>query len=161
MTLPIVRSGRRLPADALESLIGLHRELTRVLSEQSATPEVARRANQQLRERMRERDNYFADIERAAAFYSALGWERCASGGDEITWFRTNGAYLGLFGYASLATDADLPPEPRAPFGGITLAINVEAEHTVTDALALEPVYAAAQDVRAGSFWVGSEPLAE
>jgi len=76
-----------------------------------------------------------ADIERAAAFYSALGWERCASGGDEITWFRTNGAYLGLFGYASLAADADLPPEPRAPFGGITLAINVGAEHAVTDAL--------------------------
>jgi len=76
-----------------------------------------------------------ADIERAATFYSALGWERCTSGGDEITWFRTNGAYLGLFGYASLAADADLPPEPRAPFGGITLAINVETEPAVTDAL--------------------------
>ena len=76
-----------------------------------------------------------ADIERAAAFYSALGWERCASGGDEITWFRTSGAYLGLFSYASLAADADLPSEPRAPFGGITLAINVEAEQAVTDAL--------------------------
>jgi len=76
-----------------------------------------------------------ADIERAAAFYSALEWERCASGGDEITWFRTSGAYLGLFGYASLAADAHLPPEPRAPFGGITLAINVETEQAVTDAL--------------------------
>ncbi len=76
-----------------------------------------------------------ADIERAAAFYSALGWDRCASGGDEITWFRTSGAYLGLFSYASLAADADLPSEPRAPFGGITLAINVEAEHAVTVAL--------------------------
>ena len=65
--LPAVRGGRRLPADALESLIGLHRELTRLLTEQSATPEVARRANQQLRERMRERDNYFADVEQAAA----------------------------------------------------------------------------------------------
>ena len=41
----MVRGGRRLPADALESLIGLHRELTRLLTEQSATPEVARRAN--------------------------------------------------------------------------------------------------------------------
>ncbi|WP_306216007.1 helix-turn-helix domain-containing protein [Actinoplanes sp. RD1] len=65
--LPIVRPGRRLPSDALESLIGLHRELGRLLREQSATPEVARRANQQLREQMRERDNYFADIEQAAA----------------------------------------------------------------------------------------------
>ena len=65
--LPVVRGGRRLPADALESLIGLHRELTRLLTEQSATPEVARRANQQLRTEMRERDNYFEYIERAAA----------------------------------------------------------------------------------------------
>jgi XRE family transcriptional regulator, fatty acid utilization regulator len=65
--LPVVRGGRRLPADALESLIGLHRELTRLLTEQSATPEVARRANAQLRVEMRERDNYFAEIEEAAA----------------------------------------------------------------------------------------------
>ncbi|GAB1691458.1 hypothetical protein KRM28CT15_32610 [Krasilnikovia sp. M28-CT-15] len=65
--LPVVRGGRRLPADALESLIGLHRELTRLLTEQSATPEVARRANQQLRADMRRRDNYFPEIEQAAA----------------------------------------------------------------------------------------------
>lgn len=65
--LPLVRGGRRLPADALESLVGLHRELSRVLTEQAATPEVARRANARLRADMRERDNYFAEIERAAA----------------------------------------------------------------------------------------------
>ncbi|XVU21966.1 helix-turn-helix domain-containing protein [Actinoplanes sp. CA-054009] len=65
--LPLVRGGRRLPADALESLVGLHRELNRLLTEQSATPEVARRANAQLRVNMRERDNYFAEIEEAAA----------------------------------------------------------------------------------------------
>jgi XRE family transcriptional regulator, fatty acid utilization regulator len=64
--LPVVRGGRRLPADALESLIGLHRELGRLLTEQSATPEVARKANAQLRTDMRERDNYFAEIEQAA-----------------------------------------------------------------------------------------------
>jgi predicted transcriptional regulator/transcriptional regulator with XRE-family HTH domain len=67
LALPVVRGGRRLPADALDSLIGLHRELTRLLTEQSATPEVARRANAQLRAEMRERDNYFAEIEQAAA----------------------------------------------------------------------------------------------
>ncbi|MEU4562345.1 helix-turn-helix domain-containing protein [Actinoplanes sp. NPDC023936] len=65
--LPAVRAGRRLPADALEALIGMHRELNRVLTEQSATPEVARRANAQLRAEMRKRDNYFAEIEQAAA----------------------------------------------------------------------------------------------
>ena len=76
-----------------------------------------------------------ADIERAAAFYTALGWERCSSGDGEITWFATTGPYLGLFGYDSLAADANLPAEPRAPFGGITLAINLETEQAVTDAL--------------------------
>lgn len=65
--LPVVRAGRRLPADALESLIGLHRELSRVLTEQSATPEVARRANASLRTEMRSRDNYFASVEKAAS----------------------------------------------------------------------------------------------
>jgi transcriptional regulator with XRE-family HTH domain len=65
--LPTVRAGRRLPADALESLIGLHRELDRRRTEQSATPEVARRANAELRRQMRERDNYFPEIEQAAA----------------------------------------------------------------------------------------------
>lgn len=65
--LPLVRGGRRLPADALEALVGLHRELSRVLAEQSATPEVARKANAQLRVNMRERNNYFAEIEEAAA----------------------------------------------------------------------------------------------
>ncbi|MEU4237110.1 helix-turn-helix domain-containing protein [Actinoplanes sp. NPDC026619] len=65
--LPVVRGGRRLPADALEALVGLHRELGRVLAEQSATPEVARKANAQLRVNMRERDNYFPEIEAAAA----------------------------------------------------------------------------------------------
>ena len=65
--LPVVKTGNRLPVDALESLVGLHRELNRRLAEQSATPEVARRANAELRRRMRERDNYFPDIEQAAA----------------------------------------------------------------------------------------------
>src|SRR3954467_5037647 len=64
--LPLVRGGRRLPADALEALVGLHRELSRVLAGQSARPEVARKANAQLRVNMRERDNYFAEIETAA-----------------------------------------------------------------------------------------------
>jgi XRE family transcriptional regulator, fatty acid utilization regulator len=67
MALPAVKGGRRLPSDALESLIGLHRELARLHAVQSATPEVARRANQQLREQMRSRGNYFAEIEEAAA----------------------------------------------------------------------------------------------
>jgi predicted transcriptional regulator/transcriptional regulator with XRE-family HTH domain len=64
--LPAVRIGRRLPADAMESLLGLHAEVARRANEQAATPEEARRANAELRKQMRARDNYYADIETAA-----------------------------------------------------------------------------------------------
>jgi catechol 2,3-dioxygenase-like lactoylglutathione lyase family enzyme len=68
-----------------------------------------------------------ADLPRSIAFYDALGWERCGSSSDEIAWFRTADAHIGLFPWHALAEDARLPAEPRAPFGGITLAINVES----------------------------------
>jgi catechol 2,3-dioxygenase-like lactoylglutathione lyase family enzyme len=68
-----------------------------------------------------------ADLPRSIAFYDALGWERCGSSSGEIAWFRTADTHIGLFPWHELAEDARLPAEPRAPFGGITLAINVEA----------------------------------
>lgn len=76
------------------------------------------------------------DLDRAEAFYAGLGWERCVSSAPPIRWFRTADSYLGLFGRAELAADAALPVEPRAPFGGITLAINVETEAAVEAGLA-------------------------
>lgn len=75
------------------------------------------------------------DLARSAAFYEALGWERTSSSDDTICWFRTADSYLGLFGYGSLAEDANLPVTPRAPFGGVTLAISVGSEDAVTAAL--------------------------
>ena len=64
--LQAVRPGRGMPDEALAAVIGLHRELQRRASEAIATPEEARRANTELRERMRERDNYLPEIERLA-----------------------------------------------------------------------------------------------
>ncbi|MGH2499115.1 MAG: VOC family protein [Candidatus Limnocylindria bacterium] len=75
------------------------------------------------------------DLRRAAAFYGALGWERASSSSEEICWFRTAGAYIGLFGRDALARDANLPVTPAAGFSGVTLAINVESEEAVTVAL--------------------------
>ena len=72
-----------------------------------------------------------ADLSRSVAFYEALGWERCASSSDAIAWFRTADTHIGLFPWHELAEDARLPAEPRAPFGGITLAINVDAPEDV------------------------------
>ena len=76
-----------------------------------------------------------ADVARSVAFYSALGWERCASSQDAIAWFRTAGSYLGVFGADELAHDAALAGSSRGGFGGITLAINVETEEQVSDSL--------------------------
>ena len=69
--LPTVRPGAKLPTEVLESLVGLHEELTRRATIQAATPEEARRANAALREDMRARNNYFPEIEQAASRISA------------------------------------------------------------------------------------------
>ena len=55
-----------IPDDTIESILGLHRELQRREREAIATPEEARRANTELRLRMRDRDNYLGDIEQLA-----------------------------------------------------------------------------------------------
>lgn len=65
--LPSVRISPRMPMEVLEALVALHRELARDAAERIATPEEARRANAQLRDEMRARDNYFPELEAEAA----------------------------------------------------------------------------------------------
>ncbi|MHA7208333.1 helix-turn-helix domain-containing protein [Arthrobacter sp. MDT1-65] len=73
--LPKVRISSRLPLEVLESLVGLQAELERRLNEQVATPEEARRANAELRAIMRERNNYFPEIEaEAQTVLDAVGY---------------------------------------------------------------------------------------
>ena len=76
-----------------------------------------------------------SDLERSSRFYEALGWRRAESSNDEICWFHTRGAYLGLFPFEALATDAAVSKEPSEGFAGVTLAINVESEPLVTETL--------------------------
>ncbi len=64
--LPRLKVGPRTPTDVLRSLVGLHDELVARTAQVAATPEEARRANRELREAMRRRDNYYAEIEAAA-----------------------------------------------------------------------------------------------
>ncbi|WP_250444695.1 helix-turn-helix domain-containing protein [Actinotalea sp. C106] len=69
-----VKAGRSLPTDALEALVGLQREVERLLTENAATPEEARRANAELRATMRSQDNYFPDLEaHARTLLTAVG----------------------------------------------------------------------------------------
>ncbi|MGV9194944.1 helix-turn-helix domain-containing protein [Microbacterium sp. MC2] len=61
-----VRVTKTMSDETIESILGLHRELHRREREAIATPEEARRANTELRLRMRERGNYLGDIEKLA-----------------------------------------------------------------------------------------------
>ena len=64
--LPSIRAGRSMADETLEALVGLHHELARRSREAIATPEEARRANTELRERMRTLDNHLPEIEALA-----------------------------------------------------------------------------------------------
>ena len=73
--LPQLKVGSRVPTDVLEHLVAVAVELRAQQSKPTATPEDARTANAALREAMRERSNYFEDIEReAAATLEAAGY---------------------------------------------------------------------------------------
>ncbi|HAN24746.1 MAG TPA: XRE family transcriptional regulator, partial [Microbacterium ginsengisoli] len=64
--IPPVKVSKGLPDETIETILGLHRELQRRERATIATPEEARRANTDLRLRMRDQDNYLGDIERLA-----------------------------------------------------------------------------------------------
>ena len=66
LEVPAVRPGRRLPMDALESLVALHEELDRRARSVIATPMEARRINTELRLEMEAKDNYVPHIEEMA-----------------------------------------------------------------------------------------------
>jgi predicted transcriptional regulator/DNA-binding Xre family transcriptional regulator len=72
--LPALPVRKSLSDDAIETILGLHRELERIHGERAATPEEARRANTELRRSMRQRHNYFAELEQMAAqLHAAVG----------------------------------------------------------------------------------------
>ena len=76
------------------------------------------------------------DLGRATAFYQALGWPLASASVDgEVSFFRTGGCIVGLWGRDKLAADAHVPATPPQPFGGVALAINVESPEAVTAAL--------------------------
>ena len=71
------------------------------------------------------------DLDRSIAFYRALGWEQRGDPSAGITWFRTSGTWLGLFGHDDLAADVGVAADPPVTYRGITLALNVNDEQTV------------------------------
>jgi len=61
-----IKAGKTMSDETIETVLGLHRELQRREREAIATPEEARRANTELRLRLRERGNYLGEIEKLA-----------------------------------------------------------------------------------------------
>ena len=65
--LGYLKPGPRVPTEVIEHLLALYDEVRKQQVKPTATPEEARLANADLRQMMRDRDNYFAEIEQAAA----------------------------------------------------------------------------------------------
>ena len=74
-----------------------------------------------------------ADVPRARAFYSALGWRASSVGGDEVAFFQLGPLALALYGREASAADMGLAP---APPGAVTLAQNQPSREAVDRALA-------------------------
>ena len=97
-----------------------------------------------------------ADVGASTRFYAALGWPVSGQSQDGVTFIRTAGPVLALYGYADLAADAGAPAGGPPEFSGVTLAVNVgsraEADQAFAAALA-----AGARLVRAPepTFWGG------
>ena len=80
-----------------------------------------------------------ADLDRSVRFYTALGWEQRGDVSQGITWFKTSGSWIGLFGYDALAEDTaqePVPAEELPAYRGITLAVNLSSETDVDLAFA-------------------------
>lgn len=104
-SLPVRKS---LSDEAIETVLALHDELQRVHVERAATPEEARRANAELRRAMRDRGNYFGELEsQAAELLRAVKHE----GGPLPQ--RLAGELAAHLGF-SLHHVSDLPPSTRS-----------------------------------------------
>ncbi len=71
-----------------------------------------------------------ADLERAEAFYAALGWRKAAESQPGITFFQCPGMLLGLFPLEELANDQGRPGAELG-FGAMNLAQNQPDRETV------------------------------
>jgi uncharacterized protein len=76
------------------------------------------------------------DLDRATRFYQALGWP-LSSGSvpGDVSFFRTAGGLLALWGAKDLAADANLPPTPAAGFRATALAMNLDSPEQIDEAL--------------------------
>jgi len=88
-----------------------------------------------------------ADLERARAFYTALGWTTGAAPGDDVAFFQAGDMVVALWDRARLAEDSQVTDSPG--WGGVTLALNLASPAEVD---------AAIEDARGAGATIGREP---
>jgi uncharacterized protein len=88
-----------------------------------------------------------ADLERARAFYEALGWTTGAAPSDDVVFFQAGGMILALWDRANLAQDSAVTD--NGGWGGITPAHNVRSPQEVD---------AVIEEARAAGATIGREP---
>ena len=96
-----------------------------------------------------------ADLERAVAFYEALGWSADNDWrAQDVAFFQAGGMAIALWSRAELAKDSAV--EDGGGWGGVTLAYNVRSPEEV-DAVIAEAEAAGATIGRRGAetFWGG------
>ena len=93
------------------------------------------------------------DIDRARAFYEALGWTGESPDG-EVVFFQAGGMIVALWGRDKLAEDSMM--SDRGGWGGVTLAYNARSPEEVDEMIA-EAQAAGATVGRPGAatFWGG------
>ncbi|HEU5361709.1 MAG TPA: VOC family protein [Gaiellaceae bacterium] len=94
------------------------------------------------------------DLQRARAFYEAVGWRTRAEPGDAVVFFQAGGMIVALWSRESLAEDSGV--EDAGGWGGVTLAYNARSPEDV-DAVVEEARRAGARVARepAATFWGG------
>ena len=75
------------------------------------------------------------DLNRSTDFYRALGWPLSSASVGTVSFFRTGGAVLALWGRDDLAADAGVDAVTTSGFRAVALAINLEAPEDVDAAL--------------------------
>jgi uncharacterized protein len=80
------------------------------------------------------------DVVRSTEFYQALGFPlSTASVPGDVSFFRTDGGLLAVWGYDNLADDADLPTQPGGDAGyrGSAHSMNLDSRDEVDAFLAV------------------------
>ena len=96
-----------------------------------------------------------ADLERAEAFYAALGWRKAEESQPGISFYQCPGMMMGLFPLDDLAKDQG-QPDATLGFGAMNLVQNQKDRETV-DAVFQQAVAAGAKALKEPEpvFWGG------